>query len=58
MESTSPPIDLPDDLRRGLEIHAGQTGTSPSDVVIAALESYGVERLTEDQFQKRLNGSQ
>lgn len=58
MESTSPPIDLPEDLRRGLEVHAAQAGKSPSDIVIAALDHYGVERLTEDQMEKRMTGSQ
>lgn len=58
MESASPPIDLPDDLRRGLEIAAAQAGKTPSEIVLEALEQFGIERLSEDQFQKRLTGSQ
>lgn len=58
MDSASPPIDLPDDLRRGLDIAAGEAGRTPTEIVIEALESLGIERLSEDQFQKRLTGSQ
>lgn len=58
MQSASPPIDLPDDLRRGLEAAAGQAGKSPTEIIIEALERLGVERLSEDQFLKRLTGSQ
>ncbi|MCZ0963573.1 hypothetical protein [Paracoccus benzoatiresistens] len=58
MQSASPPINLPDDLRRGLEIAAGEAGRPPSEIVIEALERFGIERLSEDQFQKRLMGSQ
>lgn len=58
MQSTSPPIDLPDDLRRGLETAAGEAGKSPTEIVMEALEKFGIERLTEDQFQKRMLGSQ
>ncbi|WP_207101320.1 hypothetical protein [Paracoccus shandongensis] len=58
MESASPPIDLPDDLRRGLDIAAGEAGKTPSQIVVEALERLGIERLSADQFQKRLTGSQ
>lgn len=58
MDSNLLPIDLPDDLRRGLEVAAGQAGKTPSDIVIEALESFGIERLSEDQLQKRMTGSQ
>ena len=58
MQSASPPIDLPDDLLRGLDIAAGQAGKTPSEIVMEALEQFGIERLSEDQFQKRLTGSQ
>ena len=58
MQSVSPPIDLPDDLRRGLEIAAGEAGKTPTEIVMEALERFGIERLSEDQFQKRLTGSQ
>lgn len=58
MQSASPPIDLPDDLRRGLEIAAGEAGKTPTEIVTEALERFGIERLSEDQFQKRLMGSQ
>jgi hypothetical protein len=58
MQSASPPIDLPDDLRRGLEIAAGEAGKTPTEIVMEALERFGIERLSEDQFQKRLTGSQ
>lgn len=58
MQSTSPPIDLPDDLRRGLETAAGEAGKQPSEIVIEALEKFGVERLSEDQQLKRMTGSQ
>ena len=58
MDSTSPPIDLPEDLRRGLEIAAGEAGKTASQIVIEALEQFGIKRLSADQFQKRLTGSQ
>ncbi|MFC3167989.1 MULTISPECIES: hypothetical protein [Paracoccus] len=58
MQSSSTPIDLPEDLRRGLETAAGEAGKTPTDIVVEALESFGVKRLSEDQFQKRLTGSQ
>ena len=58
MQSVSPPIDLPDDLRRGLEIAAGEAGKTPTEIVMEALERFGIERLSGDQFQKRLVGSQ
>jgi hypothetical protein len=58
MQCASPPIDLPDDLRRGLEIAAGEAGKTPTEIVMEALERFGIERLSEDQFQKRLTGSQ
>lgn len=58
MQSVSPPIDLPDDLRRGLEIAAGEAGKTPTEIVMEALERFGIERMSEDQFQKRLVGSQ
>lgn len=58
MQSSSPPINLPDDIRRGLEIAAAQAGKTPSDIVMEALERFGIERLSEDQFQKRMTGSQ
>ncbi|MFC3629422.1 hypothetical protein ACFOM8_08175 [Paracoccus angustae] len=58
MQDASPPIDLPDDLRRGLDIAAGEAGKTPSEIVAEALERFGVKRLSEDQFQKRLTGSQ
>ena len=58
MQSASPPIDLPDDLRRGLEIAAGEAGKTPTEIVMEALERFGIERMSEDQFQKRLVGSQ
>ncbi|MTE02084.1 hypothetical protein GIY56_17480 [Paracoccus sp. YIM 132242] len=58
MQSTSPPIDLPDDVRRGLDIAAGEAGKTPSEIVLEALERFGIERLTEDQLQKRMTGSQ
>lgn len=58
MESSSPPINLPDDVRRGLEVAAGAAGKTPSEIVLEALEQFGIERLTEDQFLKRITGSQ
>ncbi len=58
MQDASTLINLPDDLRRGLEIAAGEAGRTPSDIVIEALDQFGIERLSEDQFQKRLTGSQ
>lgn len=58
MQSASPPIDLPHDLRRGLDIAAGEAGKTPSDIVVEALESFAIKRLSEDQFQKRMTGSQ
>ena len=58
MEDSSPPINLPDDVRRGLEVAAGAAGKTPSEIVLEALEQFGIERLTEDQFLKRITGSQ
>lgn len=58
MNSAAPPVDLPEDLRRGLEIAAGEAGKTPSAIIIKALEQFGIKRLSEDQFQKRLTGSQ
>lgn len=58
MDSTSPPLDLPDDLRRGLEIAAAEAGRTPSQIIAEALDRFGIQRLSEDQFQKRLTGSQ
>ena len=58
MEGSSPPINLPDDVRRGLEVAAGAAGKTPSEIVLEALEQFGIERLTEDQFLKRITGSQ
>ncbi len=58
MQSKSPPIDLPDDLLRGVEMAAGEAGKSPTDVVVAALEQSGIKRLNEDQLLKRMTGSQ
>lgn len=58
MDSTSPPLDLPDDLRRGLEIAAAEAGRTPSQIIEEALDRFGIQRLSEDQFQKRLTGSQ
>jgi hypothetical protein len=58
MNGSAPPIDLPDDLRRGLETAAAQAGKSPTEMVITALEKLGVERLSEDQQLKRMTGSQ
>lgn len=58
MENSSPPINLPDDVRRGLEVAAGAAGKTPSEIVLEALEQFGIERLTEDQFLKRITGSQ
>jgi hypothetical protein len=58
MNNTTPPIDLPDDLRRGLETAAAEAGKTPLDIVITALEKLGIERLTEDQQLKRMTGSQ
>ena len=58
MQDASPPLRLPDDLRRGLEIAAGEAGKAPADILVEALERFGIERLSEDQFQKRLTGSQ
>lgn len=58
MNNTTPPIDLPDDLRRGLETAAAEAGKTPSDIVITALEKLGIERLSEDQQLKRMTGSQ
>jgi hypothetical protein len=58
MQSASPPIDLPEDLCRDLGVAAGQAGKTPTEIVTEALESFGIERLSEDQFQKRMTGSQ
>lgn len=58
MQNSSLPISLPDDVRRGLDIAAGEAGKTPSEIVMEALEQFGIERLSEDQFQKRLTGSQ
>lgn len=58
MENASLPINLPDDLRRGLEVASGEAGKTPSEIVVEALESFGIERMTEDQLQKRMTGSQ
>jgi predicted DNA-binding protein len=58
MQSSSPPINLPDDVRRGLDVAAGEAGKTPSEIVMEALERFGIERLSEDQFQKRMTGSQ
>jgi predicted transcriptional regulator len=58
MDSAAPPVDLPEDLRRGLEIAAGEAGKTPSAIIVEALEQFGIKRLSEDQFQKRLTGSQ
>lgn len=58
MNNTTPPIDLPDDLRRGLEMAAAEAGKTPADIIITALEKLGIERLSEDQQLKRMTGSQ
>jgi hypothetical protein len=58
MSSSTPPIDLPDDLRRGLEMAAAEAGKSPTEIIIRALENLGIERLTEDQQLKRMTGAQ
>ena len=58
MNNTMPPIDLPDDLRRGLETAAAEAGITPSDIIITALEKLGIERMSEDQQLKRMTGSQ
>jgi predicted DNA-binding protein len=58
MQSGSPPIDLPEDLRRGLDIAAGEAGKTASEIVVEALERFGIKRLSEDQFHKRMTGSQ
>ena len=58
MQSSSPPINLPDDVRRGLDVAAVEAGKTPSEIVMEALERFGIERLSEDQFQKRMTGSQ
>ena len=36
----------------------GRQGKPPSEIVMEALEQFGIERLSEDQFQKRMTGSQ
>jgi hypothetical protein len=36
MQSAPPPIDLPEDLRCGLDIAAGESGKTPSDIVVEA----------------------
>ena len=58
MISSTPPIDLPDDLHRGLEMAAAEAGKSPTEIIIRALEDFGIERLSEDQQLKRMTGSQ
>lgn len=58
MTGSTPPIDLPDDLRRGLETAAAEAGDSPTDIIVKALEAFGIERMTDDQQLKRMTGSQ
>lgn len=56
--NSMPPIELPEDLRRGLETAAAEAGKSPTEMVIEALEKLGIEPLSEDQQLKRMTGSQ
>lgn len=58
MTSLTPPLELPADLVRGLEIAAGEAGRPPAEIVIEALENHGIKPLSEDDFQKRMTGSQ
>ena len=58
MQSVSPPIDLPEDIRRGLEAAAAQAGKTPTEIILEALDKLGIEPLNEDQFLKRMTGSQ
>lgn len=58
MKNSNVPIEIPEDLGRGLEVHAAAAGKTPSMVVIEALEKFGVERLSEDEIGKKINGSQ
>lgn len=58
MMNSTPPIDLPEDLRRGLETAAAEAGKSPTEMIVEALENLGIERLSEDQQLKRMTGSQ
>ncbi len=41
MTGSTPPIDLPDDLRRGLETAAAEAGDSPTNIIVKALEAFG-----------------
>lgn len=58
MERSPLPLELPADLARGLEIAAAQAGKTPAAVVAEALALHGIEPLSEDQFEKRMTGSQ
>ncbi len=53
MGSSLSPMNLPDNVGRGLIIAAGEAGKMPSEIVLEALDQFGSERPVRTSFQKR-----
>lgn len=53
MGSSLSPMNLPDNVGRGLNIAAGEAGKMPSEIVLEALDQFGGERPVRTIFQKR-----
>ena len=52
------PFDIPEDLRRGLAVEAARSGKSQSRIVAEALEKAGIDRVSADDMDKLMHGSQ
>ena len=58
MTTTHVPFDIPDDLRRGLEVEAARSGKSQSQIVTEALDKAGIARVSAEDLDKLMHGSQ
>jgi hypothetical protein len=58
MTTTHVPFDIPEDLRRGLAVEAARSGKSQSRIVAEALEKAGIDRVSADDMDKLMHGSQ
>lgn len=53
MGSSLSPMNLPDNVGRGLNIAAGEAGKMPSEIVLEARDQFGGEHPVRTSFQKR-----
>ena len=58
MATEHPPFDIPDDLRRGIEVEAARAGKSPAQIVADALDKAGIKRVSAEDLDKLMHGSQ